>query len=123
MFTRILAAAGSIILTLFIAAFAFAYTAVEFPSTMRSMLFWARHVPEKIETVGFSDQYLVWVDLLLGGDKLVFMVYVAVVRVLLVLVTACIGLAFIRREEPSEVYITPQSDVLRDATGSRPEPL
>lgn len=106
--TRIAMAGVNIVITLIIAAIAFAFTAVEYPATMRAMLAVARDVPDNFQRTGLSDTYLVWVDILLGGDKLVFMAYVAVTRVLLASFTTCCSAAGRRmfRRGDGDIYVS-----------------
>lgn len=78
---RTFSASLTFILTLVLGAFAFAATAIEQPTLMRELLSVARHIPEYFNNLGLPDSYLVWVDILLGGDKLVFIGYLTAARI------------------------------------------
>lgn len=69
------------ILTIVLGAVAFAATAIQQPTLMRELLSMARQIPEYFTRSGLSDEYLVWIDILLGGDKLVFIGYLIVARI------------------------------------------
>jgi len=79
------------ILTILLGAFAFAATAIQQPTLMRELLSIARQVPEHFAASGLSDEYLVWVDILLGGDKLVFIGYLVVARIVVGVLAGLFG--------------------------------
>lgn len=79
------------ILTLLLGAFAFAATAIQQPTLMRELLSIARHIPDYFTRSGLSDEYLVWVDILLGGDKLVFIGYLIVARIVVGVLASMLG--------------------------------
>jgi len=79
------------VLTIVLGAFAFAATAIQQPTLMREFLSMARHVPEYFAASGLSDEYLVWVDILLGGDKLVFIGYLVVARIVVGVLFGMLG--------------------------------
>jgi len=76
------------ILTIVLGAFAFAATAIQQPTLMRELLSIARQIPDHFAASGLSDEYLVWVDILLGGDKLVFIGYLVVARIVVGMLAA-----------------------------------
>jgi hypothetical protein len=82
------------ILTILLGAFAFAATAIQQPTLMRELLSVARQIPEHFEASGLSDEYLVWVDILLGGDKLVFIGYLIVARIVVGVLAGLLGSIF-----------------------------
>ncbi|RIA55334.1 hypothetical protein [Dichotomicrobium thermohalophilum] len=82
------------ILTIVLGAFAFAATAIQQPTLMREFLSIARRVPEHFAASGLSDEYLVWVDILLGGDKLVFIGYLIAARIVVGLLAGLLGSIF-----------------------------
>jgi hypothetical protein len=82
------------ILTILLGAFAFAATAIQQPTLMRELLSIARQIPEHFTASGLSDEYLVWVDILLGGDKLVFIGYLVVARIVVGLLAGLLGSIF-----------------------------
>jgi len=55
---------------------------------MRELLSIARQIPDHFAASGLSDEYLVWVDILLGGDKLVFIGYLVVARIVVGMLAA-----------------------------------
>jgi hypothetical protein len=79
------------ILTIVLGAFAFAATAIQQPTLMRELLSIARQIPEHFAASGLSDEYLVWVDILLGGDKLVFIGYLVVARIVVGVLASMLG--------------------------------
>jgi hypothetical protein len=87
---RILFSSFNFVLTLIVGAIAFAATAIEFPTLMRQLIEWAQGLPPYLSQVGLSDNYLVWTDILLSGDKLVLLGFVLVTRI----VFAILGMVF-----------------------------
>jgi len=93
------------LLTILLGAFAFAATAIQQPTLMREFLSVARRIPDYFANSGLSDDYLVWVDILLGGDKLVFIGYLIVARIVVGFLAGIIGSLFgmgKKREEGTE---------------------
>lgn len=78
-------------LTILLGAFAFAATAIQQPTLMRELLSIARRIPDHFASSGLSDEYLVWVDILLGGDKLVFIGYLIVARIVVGVLASMLG--------------------------------
>jgi hypothetical protein len=78
---RLLFTSVSFVLTLIIGAIAFAFTAIEFPAIMREFIAVAQMLPAYLSSLGISDQYMVWIDILLSGDKLVLLFFVLVTRI------------------------------------------
>lgn len=87
---RILFTSFTFVLTLIVGAIAFAATAIEFPTIMRQFIEWAQYLPPYLAQLGLSDNYLVWTDILLSGDKLVLLGFVLVTRI----VFALLGIVF-----------------------------
>ncbi len=98
-----LSASVKFVLTIVLGAFAFAFTAIQQPTLMRELLSIARHIPEQFSRSGISDDYLVWVDILLGGDKLVFIGYLIVARIVVGVLASMLGglFGFGRRRKPA----------------------
>ena len=93
------------ILTIALGAFAFAATAIQQPTLMRELLSIARRIPEYFAASGLSDEYLVWADILLGGDKLVFIGYLVLARIVVGILASLLGSIFgfgVRRRETRE---------------------
>lgn len=91
---RILFSSFTFVLTLIVGAIAFAATAIEFPTIMRQLIEWAQHLPPYLAQLGLSDNYLVWTDILLSGDKLVLLGFVLVTRILFALLGIVFGPLF-----------------------------
>jgi hypothetical protein len=87
---RILFSSFTFVFTLIVGAIAFAATAIEFPTLMRQLIEWAQQLPPYLSQVGLSDNYLVWTDILLSGDKLVLLGFVLVTRIIF----AILGMVF-----------------------------
>lgn len=79
---RILLTSFSFFVTLIVGAVAFALTAIEFPGIMRELIAYAQRIPGHLSTLGLSDSYMVWMDVLLTGDKLVLLGFVLVTRII-----------------------------------------
>ncbi len=91
---RILFSSLSFFVTLIVGAIAFAATAIEFPAIMRQLIGWAQQLPPYLAQVGLSDNYLVWTDILLSGDKLVLLGFVLVTRIIFALIGIVVGPLF-----------------------------
>jgi hypothetical protein len=72
--------------TLVIGAVVFAALAIEFPHIMNQLVVAAGHVPEYLSDLGISDRYMVWINILITGDKLVLLGIVLVTRLVLSLI-------------------------------------
>ncbi len=57
---------------LFLALGAFTYTAIDFPVTMRDLLAGSKHVSEQISFLGLPDSTMVWLDIMLWPNLIVF---------------------------------------------------
>jgi len=90
----ILFSSFTFVLTLIVGAIAFAATAIEFPTIMRQLIEWAQQLPPYLSQVGISDNYLVWTDILLSGDKLVLLGFVLVTRIVFALIGMIFGPLF-----------------------------
>lgn len=71
-------------------AIAFAFTAMTYPSTMRQLMAGAEHLRNQLSTVGISDSYMVWIDILLQGDNLVLMGFIMVARIVMAILGALV---------------------------------
>lgn len=76
----------SFFFTLVVGALVFAALAIEFPSIMNELIVAAGRVPEYASNLGLSDRYMVWINILITGDKLVLLGIVLVTRLVLSLV-------------------------------------
>ena len=83
---RILFSSFGFVLTMVVGAIAFAFTAIEFPGIMRELIAYAQTLPAYLSNMGLSDQYMVWVEILLSGDKLVLLGFILAARIVLSIV-------------------------------------
>lgn len=72
--------------TLIIGALVFAALAIYFPAIINELVRWAGLVPGYLTDLGVPDQYMVWINILITGDKLVLLGIVLVTRIVLSLV-------------------------------------
>lgn len=91
---RLLFTSFSFIVTLIVGAIAFAATAIEFPSIMREFIAVAQLLPAYLSSFGLSDRYMVWMDILLSGDKLVLLGFVLATRILFAILGGVFGPLF-----------------------------
>ncbi len=90
---RFIFSIATFILTMILALFAFAYTLINFPTTMRDLLNWAQHIREQVQQLYLPDNYMVWVDILLQPNQIVLVGFSIAMRILL----GIIGSIFSRR--------------------------
>jgi hypothetical protein len=83
---RLLFTSLSFMVTLVVGAIAFAATAIEFPGIMRDLIEQANRLPPYLSSLGISDSYMVWLEILLTGDKLVLLGFVLVTRIVFALI-------------------------------------
>ncbi len=88
---RILFTSFTFVVTLVVGALAFAFTAIEFPAIMRDLIAYAQALPGYLSSLGVSDRYLVWVDILLSGDKVVLLGFIIATRILFAMISAIVG--------------------------------
>jgi hypothetical protein len=88
---RILFSSMSFVLTLIVGAIAFAFTAIEFPAIMRELIAWAQLLPAYLSSFGLSDRYMVWIEILLSGDKLVLLGFVLVTRIIFAILSGVLA--------------------------------
>ncbi len=91
---RVLWSSFTFVLTLIVGAIAFAATAIELPGIMRQLIEWAQQLPPYLEQLGLSNNYLVWTDIILSGDKLVLLGFVLVTRIVFALIATVVGPIF-----------------------------
>jgi hypothetical protein len=82
------------LLTLVVASLAFVATVIEFPGVMLQLTGWANQLSPYLARLGVSNEYLVWVDILLNGQKLVLLGYVLVTRMIFALLGIVFGPLF-----------------------------
>src|SRR5262245_46144738 len=91
---RILFSSFTFVLTLIVASIAFVATFLEFPGVMLQLTGWANQLSPVLQRAGLPNSYLVWVDVLLTGEKLVLLGYVLVTRVVFWLLGVVFGPLF-----------------------------
>jgi hypothetical protein len=91
---RILFSSFSFVMTVIIGAVAFAFTAIEFPGIMRELIARAQTLPAYLSSAGLSDTYMVWVDILLSGDKLVLLGFVMAARIVVAILSSVVSPLF-----------------------------
>jgi hypothetical protein len=106
---RILFSSVSFVVTLIIGAIAFAATAIHFPAIMRDLIAMAQQLPGYLANLGLSNDYLVWVDILLSGDKLVLLGFVLAARILVSIVASVFAPLFERDMPRASFVSTPRA--------------
>jgi hypothetical protein len=81
----------SFFFTIVLGAFAFAFTAMTYPSTMRQLMAGAEQLRNQLSALGIPDTYMVWVDILLQGDNIVLMGFIVLARIFVALVGSLFG--------------------------------
>lgn len=84
--TRLLFISFTFMLTVVLGAIAFTFTALTYPGTMRQLMSGAERLRDQLSTFGLSDNYMVWVDILLQGDNLVLMGFIIVARIVMAII-------------------------------------
>ena len=87
---RLLFSSFSFFATMVIGTIAFAATAINFPAIMRDLIGYAQQLPGYLSNLGISPEYMVWIDILLTGDKLVLLGFIAAARILVAILSAII---------------------------------
>jgi hypothetical protein len=91
---RILFSSFTFVVTVILGAIAFAFTAIEFPAIMRDLIVYAQTLPAYLSSLGLSDNYMVWVEILLSGDKLVLLGFVMAARIVVAIVGSVLSPIF-----------------------------
>src|SRR5918998_3824573 len=91
---RILFSSFTFVVTVILGAIAFAFTAIEFPAIMRDLIVYAQTLPAYLSGLGLSDTYMVWVEILLSGDKLVLLGFVMAARIVVAIVGSVLSPIF-----------------------------
>jgi hypothetical protein len=79
------------LLTIILGAFAYAYASIEFRDVMRELTASASGLPDRLQALGLSSQYAVWADILLGGDRVIFLGFIVAARLFLTIAGAFVG--------------------------------
>ncbi len=99
-FFKFLLSIAGFIVTMLLALFAFTYTLINYPSTMRELQNWALSVRQQVAQLPFSDNYMVWVNVFFQEAQIVLVGFSIAVRILIGIVSGIFGLIF-RRRRPS----------------------
>jgi hypothetical protein len=114
---RLFFSSVSFIATVVLGTLAFAATAIEFPGIMRDLIAAAEQLRGYLAETGLSDSYMVWVDLLISGDKIVLLGFIIATRVLLALLVAVAGPIFTSSPRTTAFISAPKSDSPFDKWG------
>jgi hypothetical protein len=79
------------LLTLILGAVAFAYATTEFSGVMHKLAAAAHTLPDQLQAHGLGAQYADWANILLGGDKLIFLSFIIAARLFLTVTAAFVG--------------------------------
>jgi hypothetical protein len=85
---RFLMSYASFVFTLIAGALLFAFLAIEFPGIARQLMDEAKGLPGYLSSLGLSDKYMIWVDILLTGEKVLLLGCMLVMRLLFALIGA-----------------------------------
>jgi hypothetical protein len=105
---RILFSSFTFLLTIVLGAIAFAFTAIEFPGIMRELIAYAQTLPAYLSSTGLSDNYMVWVEILLSGDKLVLLGFVLAARIVIAIIGSVVSPLFESNPSRTSSYIRQQ---------------
>jgi hypothetical protein len=78
----------SFVLTMVLALFAFSYTLIYYPSTMRELQREALHFREQLHELSLPDNYMVWLDVFFQENQIVLVGFSIVMRILVGLLVA-----------------------------------
>ncbi len=81
----------SFILTMILALFAFSYTLIYYPSTMRELQREALHFREQLHELSLPDNYMVWLDVFFQENQIVLVGFSIVMRILVGILGALLG--------------------------------
>lgn len=89
----LLSIAGFIVLMV-LSLFAFTYTAINHPSTMRDLMTYAQQVRDYVREGPLPDSYMVWVDIYMQPAQIVLVGFSIAMRILIGIVKAFLDLIF-----------------------------
>jgi energy-coupling factor transporter transmembrane protein EcfT len=96
-FLKFLLSIATFILTMLLALFAFSYTLINYPSTMRDLQRAALLLREQGHELALPDNYMVWLDVFFQENQIVLVGFSIAMRILLGIVFGILGLLFGRR--------------------------
>jgi hypothetical protein len=94
---RFLLSIATFILTMILSLFAFSYTLIYYPSTMRELQRAALHFREQLHELALPDNYMVWMDVFFQENQIVLVGFSIATRILIGLVLGILGLLFWRK--------------------------
>jgi hypothetical protein len=77
--------------TIILGLIAFTYTAINFSATMRDLLISVQHVRDQVQQLSLPDDYIVWMDIFLQPNLIVFVGFSVLMRLLLGIVSWIFG--------------------------------
>jgi len=80
---RLISAVSTFALTIVLGLVAFTYTAIILPSTMRDMATAVQHFHDQALRLNLTDNYIIWLDILLQPNLIVFAGFSIVAQLLL----------------------------------------
>jgi hypothetical protein len=96
-FLRFLFSIATFIITMLLSLFAFTYTAINYPSTMRDFMTAAQQIRDYVREGPLPDSYMVWVDIFLQPNQFVLVGFSIAMRILIGILIGILGLLFWRR--------------------------
>ena len=97
------------IVLMVLSLFAFTYTAINFPSTMRDLMTYAQQVRDYVREGPLPDSYMVWVDIYMQPAQIVLVGFSIAMRILLGILTSFLGLIFGPRPPAAAAAAAPAS--------------
>jgi hypothetical protein len=80
---RFLLSLSTFVVTMVLALIGFAYTAINFPTTMRDLQAGAQQISDQVKHLALPDTYMVWVDIFLQPNQIVLVAFSIVMRILI----------------------------------------
>ncbi len=112
-FLRFLLSIAGFIVTMILALFAFTYTLINYPSTMREFQNWALSIRQQVAQLPFSDNYMVWVNVFFQEAQIVLVGFSIAVRILIGILYGILGLIFGRGRHSGTGAAAPSSPFSR----------
>ncbi len=101
-FLRFLFSIAGFVITMILALFAFTYTLINYPSTMRELQNVALSIRQQVSQLALPDSYMVWVNVFFQEAQVVLVFFSIAVRILIGIVSGLLGLIFGRRRPSGE---------------------
>ncbi len=101
-FLRFFFSIAGFIITMILALFAFTYTLINYPSTMRELQNIALSIRQQVAQLDLPDRYMVWVNVFFQEAQIVLVGFSIAVRIVIGIVVGILGLIFGRRRPSGE---------------------